>query len=109
MADQMLIRLRSFHRSCCRGITGDFIRQGDEGEWIYPSSEVVLENAGVRPIEEYIQRRRNSILPYALSREIYGRCTSTKRIGSNLLWWEANYYSYDAAEAREGLAADGAH
>jgi hypothetical protein len=35
--------LRSFHRRCCRGLTGEFIRQDEEGEWICPKSEEVLK------------------------------------------------------------------
>jgi hypothetical protein len=78
-------------------LTGDFIRQQDEeGEWICPKSEEVLKKAGVLTVEEYIQRRRETIMKYAQTRDIYGKCKSSrKRIASNLLWWEVN----DAAEA----------
>jgi hypothetical protein len=35
-----------------------------------------------------------------MTTKIYERCKSTRNIASkNLLWWEANYYSDDAAEA----------
>jgi hypothetical protein len=53
-----------------------------------PNSEEVLEKAGCLMIEEYIQQRRDTILLYARSTDIYGRCKSAKKIGSNLLWWE---------------------
>jgi hypothetical protein len=44
-------------------LTGEFIRQDKEGEWIYPKSEEVLKKAGVLTIlEEYIQRRRETIM-----------------------------------------------
>ena len=50
--------------------------------------------------EGYIQRRRDTIMGYAMTTKIYERCKSTRNIASkNLLWWEANYYSDDAAEA----------
>jgi hypothetical protein len=42
---------RSFHRRCCRGLTGDFIRQDEEGERICPKSEEVLKKAGVLTIK----------------------------------------------------------
>jgi hypothetical protein len=104
----MMRQLCSFHRRCCRGITGEFIHQGEDGEWICPdSNDVVMEKAGVLTIEEYIQRRRDTILPYAQSRNIYGRCKSSEQIGSNLLCWEINYFSNDAAEALTGQAANG--
>jgi hypothetical protein len=85
----------------------EFIHQGEDGEWICPDSNDVMEKAGVLTIEEYIQRRRDTILPYAQSRNIYGRCKSSEQIGSNLLWWEINYFSNDAAEALTGQAANG--
>jgi hypothetical protein len=101
LTTDMMRQLRSFHRRCCHGITGDFIHQDEEsGEWICPSSkEEVLEKAGILTVEEYIQRERDTILPYARSTNIYGRCKNAKKLGSNLLWWEVNYYSSnDAAE-----------
>jgi hypothetical protein len=107
LTKDMMRQLRSFHRRCCRGITGEFIHQGEDGEWICPDSNDVMEKAGVLTIEEYIQRRRDTILPYAQSRNIYGRCKSSEQIGSNLLWWEINYFSNDAAEALTGQAANG--
>jgi hypothetical protein len=90
---------RSFHRRCCRGLTGDFIQQDEEGEWICPKSEEVLQKAGVLTIEEYIQRRREMILKYVEMRNTYGKCKSSQKIASNLFWWEVNYYSNDAVEA----------
>jgi hypothetical protein len=66
-----------------------------------------MEKAGVLTIEEYIQRRRDTILPYGQTRDIYGKCKSSERIGGNLLWWEVNYFSNDAAEALMGQAANG--
>jgi hypothetical protein len=73
------------------------------------SSKELLEKAGVlTTVEEYIQRRRDTILPYARSTNIYGRCKNAKKLGSNLLWWEVNYYSSsDAAEVREDQAVNG--
>jgi hypothetical protein len=61
----------------------------------------------VLTIEEYIQRRRETIMKYAQMRDIYGKCKSSRKIACNLLWWEVNYYSNDAAEARTSQAPDG--
>ena len=88
-------------------MTGEVIRQDEEGEWICPKSEEVLKTAGVLTIEEDIQRRRDTIMKYVETRNIYGRCKSSRKIASNLLWWEVNYYSNDAAEARASQAPDG--
>ena len=49
-------------------MTGEFIRQDEEGEWICPKSEEVLIKAGVLTTEEYIQRRREMIIKYAETR-----------------------------------------
>jgi hypothetical protein len=57
-------------------------------------------------IEEYIQRRRETIMKYAKTRDIYGKCKSSQKIASNLLWWEVNYYSKNAAEALTSQAPD---
>jgi hypothetical protein len=108
LTKDLMRQLRSFHRRCCRGLTGEFIRQDEEGEWICPNSEEVLRKAGVLTIEEYIQRRRETIMRYAEARIIYGKCKSSRKIASNnLLWWEVNYYSDDAAEALTSRARDG--
>jgi hypothetical protein len=51
-------------------LTGEFIRQDEEGGWIFPESEEVLKKAGVLTIEEYIERRRETIMKYAQTRDI---------------------------------------
>jgi hypothetical protein len=107
LTGDLMRQVRSFHRRCCRGLTGEFVRQDEEGEWICPKSEEVLKKAGVLTIEEYIQRRRDTIMKYVETRNIYGTCKSSQKIASNLLWWEVNYYSNDAAEARTSQAPDG--
>jgi Flp pilus assembly protein CpaB len=61
-------------------LTGEFIRQDEEGEWICPTSEEVLKKAGVLTIEEYIQRRRDTIMKYVETRNIYGKCKSSRKI-----------------------------
>jgi hypothetical protein len=58
-------------------LTGEFIPQHEEGEWICPKSEEVLKKAGVPTVEEYIQRRVDTIMKYAETRNIYGKCKSS--------------------------------
>jgi hypothetical protein len=43
LTSNLMRQLRSFHWRCCRGLTGEFIRQDKEGEWICPKSEEVLK------------------------------------------------------------------
>jgi hypothetical protein len=67
-----------------------------------PESKEVLKKVGVLPVEEYIKRRRKTIMKYAQMRNMVygGKCKSSRKRASNLLWWEVNYYSSDdAAEA----------
>jgi hypothetical protein len=47
LKSDLMRQLRSFQRRCCQGLTGDFIRQDEEGGWICPKSEEVLKKAGV--------------------------------------------------------------
>jgi hypothetical protein len=101
LTQDLMRQLRSFHRRCCRGLARDFIRQDElTGEWICPNSEKVLQKVGCQSIEEYIQRRRDTIMEYAKTRNIYEKCKNSEIASKNLPWWEANYYSDDAAEAR---------
>jgi len=46
-------------------------------------------------------------MKYVATRNIYGKCKSSRKIASNLLWWKVNYYSNDAAEALTSQAPDG--
>ena len=84
-------QLQSFHRRCARYITGQQIRQNEDGTWTYPSSESVLEMAGLRTIQEYIKSRRNTVMKYARSRLIYQQCEESKTLASNpnqAVWWK---------------------
>jgi hypothetical protein len=61
-------------------LTGEFIRQDEDREWICPKSEEVLKKAGVLTIEKYIQRKRATIIKYAQMRNIYGKCKISRKI-----------------------------
>ena len=71
-------QLQSFHRRCALYITGQHIRQNDDGTWTHPSSENVLEMAGLWTIQEYIKIRRNTVMKYARSRFIDQQCEESK-------------------------------
>jgi hypothetical protein len=87
-------------------LTGELIRQDKEGEWICPKSEEVVKKAGVLTIEEYMKRRREAIMKHAQTRNIYGKRKISRKIASDLLWWEVKYYSDDAGEALTCQAPD---
>jgi hypothetical protein len=64
-------RLQSFHHRCARYITRRHIRKDENDEWICPASAEVLEQAGLKTIDEYITKRKNTLKHYATSRAIY--------------------------------------
>ena len=86
-------KLRTFHRGCARYITKRFIRPANDGtdEWIYPSSESVLEKAGLFEIEVYIQRRRDTVFTFVKNRNIYRECLELETDVDNseyTYWWK---------------------
>jgi hypothetical protein len=84
-------KLQSFHRRCARYITGQHIRQNPDESWTCPSSETVLKQAGLWTIQQYIQRRRKTVEPYARSRPIYQQCTISQPLASSTnqrVWWQ---------------------
>jgi hypothetical protein len=42
-----------------------------EGEWTYPPADTILDAAGLRPIQEYIRRRRETVFRFASERYLY--------------------------------------
>ena len=61
------------------------------GEWILPSSEAVLEDAGLFEIEVYIQRRRDTVFTFVKNREIYQECLELETDVENseyIYWWK---------------------
>jgi len=94
--------LQSFHRRCARYITGQHIRQNADGTWTCPSSKDVLEQAGLWTIQEYIKRRRNTVMKYAESRFIYRQCVASKPLASNpnqLVWWKPDGGDFISTDA----------
>jgi len=64
--------------------------QDDDGVWTTPPSAVARDKAGLLTIEEYIQRRVNTFLPFIQSRAIYQSCldsTLTQATSNHPGWW----------------------
>ncbi len=83
-------KLQSFHHRCARFITGQHIRKNNDDTWTCPSSEGVLRDAGMWTIQQYIGRRRSTVMRYASDRNIYKRCVASKPLAScnkQLVWW----------------------
>ena len=64
ITDHMCTLLESFHHSCARHITRNYLRSmtdpdsPDLSRWIYPSTAGVLKRAKLLPIMDYIHQRR---------------------------------------------------
>ena len=72
-----LQKLNSFHHCCARFITGRHIQENPDGTWTCPSTVETLEQAGLWTIQEYIQRRVDTITPYAQERDIFRKCQAS--------------------------------
>ena len=91
LSETMMRKLRSFHSRAARYICNRHIRPRADGSWEYPSTEVVLRDAGLFSIDEYIRRRRNTIWDYAYHRPIFRECRNTRFVHSNkVVWWKLN-------------------
>jgi len=101
--DQMR-QLRSFHQRCPRYITRRHIRENPDGTWTHPPSQEVLEEAGLLPIEDYIQKRKDTIYKYARGRPIMEECrASCQASGSNghFVWWSQIHSVLDSEPHEE--------
>jgi len=93
LTKKMITALESFHHQCARTITRRYIRQNADGTWTHPNTAETLAAASLFPITEYINRRRETITPFAESRWIYRQCLQSQPLPSNvnqLVWWRAS-------------------
>ena len=91
ISDNMMKRLRSFHTRIARYICRKHICPLEDGSWFYPSTDEVLESAGLETIDEYIRRRRETIGKYIENRPIFRKCIemgSTQTWSSRIVWWK---------------------
>jgi len=88
VTDFLLKQLRSFHSRVARYITGRHIRQNADGTWFHPPTDDVLEEAGLRTIDEYIRRRRDTVRNFVRFRPIYEVCRRSTAINNKAVWWK---------------------
>ena len=88
----LLARLEGFHvRAAWRMAVRHKPRRGLGGQWSYPATKDVLEEVGLQSVEEYVQRRRQTIVAYVVDRPILAACREGERKrGSphHAFWWE---------------------
>ncbi len=66
-------------------------KRGSNREWIYPRSEDVMKECGMKTMEEYILARRQTIAVYVATRPILNECKQSKRKRGAIphrWWWE---------------------
>ena len=91
LTDRSWLALNTFHHKVARYITGKHIQLLPHGEWKLPRSEEVLEEARLFTMEEYVRRRKQTIIPWVMKRPIFQRCLNSKRAWTNVnqkVWQE---------------------
>ena len=67
-------------------------RKDEDGTWTYPSSKDVLEEVGLLTIDEYIEKRRNTVAEYIATRPVLELCQSERRrrgtTHHKIFWWD---------------------
>ena len=72
-----LARLEGFHiRAAYRMAKEHVPRRGPNQQWVYPSSEAVLEECGMHTIGHYIDVQRETIAKYVVGRSILAESMS---------------------------------
>jgi len=90
LTQPLLRMLRSFHHHCARYLARMVNVQDPNGTWSCPPSHLALAKAGLFTIEEYIQCRVNTFLPYIQNRTIYHDChnsRATQSAANHPIWW----------------------
>ena len=64
--------LEGFHVKCARCLTGMRPRKV-KGKWVYPKSAEVLKKANLKPLRNYIKKRRHSVYDAVSSRHLSWR------------------------------------
>jgi hypothetical protein len=90
LSEYTLRKIRSFHSRVARHLTGRHIRPLENGEWYCPPTADTLSRAGLFTIDEYIQRRRDTIRGFVRPRPIYNACIQSVPMSTNVhkvVWW----------------------
>jgi hypothetical protein len=87
-----LARLEGFHiRAAYRMAKEHKPKRGPGNVWIYPKSEDVLRECGLKTMEEYVKIRRQTIAVYVATRPILAECRRGERKRGAVphqWWWE---------------------
>jgi hypothetical protein len=75
---------------CASFITGQHIKLIGE-EWVYPRTEDTLKSAKLLTIEDYINKRKDTVKNYLLTTNIFQQCQRSKGTSTSwkkLTWWK---------------------
>ncbi len=107
----LLERLEGFHVCAAwRMARVNKPQRGANRVWSYPPTADVLEEVGLRTMEEYIRRRRNTIAEYIATRcPVMWTCWEGERIPGaprHTVWWEQEFDSDLGTLVAAAVAAD---
>ena len=88
VTDCNLRQLRSFHARVARYLTGRHMHPNADGTWFYPPTHEVLQEAGLETIDEYIKRRRHTVLEFVGPRPLYDVCRRSPAFTAKAVWWQ---------------------
>jgi hypothetical protein len=83
-------QFQSFHTRVARFLTGKHIRPLEDGSWHCPTTQKLLQEAGLETVEEYISRRRQTIRGFVRHRPMYQHCMLSAAAGVSTrktVWW----------------------
>ncbi len=87
-----MARLKGFHIRTAYQMAKEHVPWwGPNLQWVYPSSEAVLEECGMHIIQHYIDVRRETIVTYVVGCSILAECQGTDRRRGSVpgrWWWE---------------------
>jgi hypothetical protein len=79
--------LHVFHHKVARHITNRHIRKYPNSEvWFYPNMDIVMEEANLGPITEYIQKRKCTLLQWTQNQRIYQHALHVENQYNKKLW-----------------------
>jgi hypothetical protein len=80
LSKAIMARLESFHICVAYWIAKEHVLcQGPHRQWVYSSSNKVLEECGMHTIQHYIDVRRQTISQYVVDHGIFAKCREAGR------------------------------
>ena len=91
LAPSSLKCLEGFHIRAAWHMAGKGPRLNPDGSWMYPDTEKVMKEVGLRSISQYVEVWRHHIFNFIVNRPIFDLCKEgVRKRGSShrLFWWD---------------------